>query len=385
MSHAMRRSIARGRLAIPFRPWRGWDLSLLVVMTLLLLFEVGHGWLASRSQAPLYRVIVAGESLTLNADTRASVSRDLSAFATEVEERLQARMKPWLEGRLERAFAPLEAAVPGYLDWYYSPVGSYTRLGVALMGDLDAWLDKQLHQRLVEATGLDLALAGLQVDYPRRLASEQRGLAEDMAETLHERYVSRQVAPEGEGERPIHELDLDGALQETLQDGRDTGRWSTAAVGGSGGALMAGRALARRLGVSVAAQGSRLALRRLVTRLGAGAVRSLAAGGAASAATAPAGPGALVVGTLTSAVTLAGIAGSEVALLKVQEALHRPAMASQLRDAIGQARLAMQASFEAAISASAATLMAQLEAQSTRADDSEGKPRTYRILGQRGE
>ncbi|MDI5893259.1 hypothetical protein [Halomonas rhizosphaerae] len=385
MSHAWRPSTGRARLAIANHPWRGWGLSVLVVMVLLLLFEVGHGWLASRSQSPLFRVIVAGESLTLDAGTHADFSRDLSALSTEAEERLQARMRPWLDERLERAFAPLEAAVPDYLDWYFSPVGSYTRLGVALMGDLDAWLDGQLHQRLVEATGLESALAELQADYPRRLASEQQGLADDMAETLQERYAPRQVSSGRESERPIHELDLDGELQKALQDGRDTARWSTAAVGGSGTALLAGRALARRLGASAAAQGSRLALRGLVTRLGTGTLRSLAAGGAASAATAPAGPGALVMGTVTAAVTLAGIAGSEVVLLKVQEALHRPAMESQMRDAIGQTRQRMQASLEASASAGAATLTGQLEAQTPRAEDDKAKPRTYRILGRPGE
>ncbi|MCL7940820.1 hypothetical protein M8009_11020 [Halomonas sp. ATCH28] len=383
MSHATPASIARKPRTMGRRSWRGWGLSALVVMTLLLLFEAGQGWLASRSQAPLFRVIVAGESLVLDAETHAEFSRDLSSLATETEERLQARMSPWLEGRLDRAFTPVEEAVPAYLDWYYSPAGSYTRLGMALMGDLDAWLDEQIHRRLVEATGLDTALAELQVDYPRRLASEQRALADDLAARLHERFASRQVTAQAEqGERSIHELDLDGVLQETLQEGRDTARWSTAAVGGSGIALLAGRALVRRLGASAAAQGSRLALRSLVTRLGAGTLRSLAAGGAASAATAPAGPGALVMGTLTTAVTLAGIAGSELALLKVQEALHRPAMASQMRDSIGQARRAMQASLETAASASAATLTEQLE---TRAADDQAAPSTYRILGRRGE
>lgn len=385
MSLATRPSTARERLVIALRPWRGWGLSALVIMVLLLLFEVGHGWLAARSQAPLFRVIVAGEPLTLDAEMHADFSRDLSALAMKMEERLQARMRPWLQERLERAFVPLEVAVPDYLDWYYSPVGSYTRLGVALMGELDPWLDEQLHQRLVESTGLESALADLQADYSRRLASEQQRLAEDMAAALQERYAPRQLTPEREAERPTHELDLDGVLQEALQEGRDTARWSMAAVGGSGGALLAGRALARRLGASAAVQGSRLALRSLATRLGSGTLRSLAAGGAASAATAPAGPGALVMGTVTTAVTLAGIAGSEYAMLKVQEARHRPAMESQMRDAIGQTRQRMQASLEASASAAAATLTGQIEAQTARPQGDEAMPSAYRILGRGGE
>lgn len=383
MTHVIRSSI--DRLPILLRPWRGWGLSVLVVMVLLLLFEIGHGWLAARSQAPLFRVIVAGESLTLDAETHAEFSRDLTALAMETERRLQARMRPWLDERLDSAFVPLESAVPDYLDWYYSPVGSYTRLGVALMGDLDAWMDEQLHSRLVERTGLESALAELQADYPRRLVSEQKALADEMAATLQARYAPRQVTPEREGERRVHELDLDGVLRVALQDGLDTARWSTAAVGGSGASLLAGRALARRFGASAAAQGSRLALRSLVSRLGAGGMRSLAAGGAASAVATPSGPGALVVGTVTTAVSLAGIAGSEYAMLKVQEALHRPVKQTQLIEAIGETRRALRASLEASASAGAATLTGQIEAQASRAEDDEGMPGAYRILGRRGE
>lgn len=383
MTHAIRPSI--DRLAIVLRAGRSWWMSLLVVMALLLLFELGQGWLASRSQAPLYRVIVAGESLTLDAETHAEFSRDLTALAMETEERLQARMRPWLEERLDRAFAPLESAVPDYLDWYYSPAGSYTRLGVALMGDLDTWLDEQLHRRLVERTGLEPALADLQADYPRRLVSEQQVLADAMVATLQARYAPQRVMPERGGERRVHELDLDAVLQEALRDGLDTARWSTAAVGGSGASLLAGRALARRFGASAAAQGSRLALRSLVSRLGAGGMRSLVAGGAATAVTAPAGPGALVMGSMTTAVSLAGIAGSEYAMLKVQEALHRPAKQTQLIEAIGETRRALRASLEASASASAATLTGQIEAQATRAENDDGMPDAYRILGRRGE
>ncbi|PRY71978.1 hypothetical protein [Halomonas ventosae] len=383
MTHVIRSPI--DRLAVVLRAWRSWWPSLLVVVALLLLFELGHGWLASQSQAPLYRVIVAGEPLTLDAETHAEFSRDLTALAMETEERLQARMRPWLDERLDSAFAPLESAVPDYLDWYYSPVGSYTRLGVALMGDLDAWLDEQLHRRLVEGTGLESALADLQAAYPRRLVSEQQALADEMVATLQARYAPRQVTPDREGERRVHELDLDGVLQEALRDGLDTARWSTAAVGGSSGSLLAGRALARRFGASSAVQGSRLALRSLVSRLGAGGMRSLAAGGAASAVAAPAGPGALVAGTLATAVSLAGMAGSEYAMLKVQEALHRPAKQTQLIEAIGESRRALRASLEASASAGAVTLAGQIEAQATRVDDDEGMPRAYRILGRRGE
>ncbi|PWV74536.1 hypothetical protein [Halomonas sp. A11-A] len=254
----------------PTRGWHRWGLSLLVVLLLLVLFEGGHRWLESRSQAPLFRVIVAGESLTLDAQAHADFTRDLATLTGEAQARLAARMTPWWETRLEAAFDPLAAAVPGYLDWYFSAPGSYQRLAVALVGDLDGWLDEQLHERLVVPSGLEAALVQLQADYPERLAREQQAMAEGLAATLHERYAPRQVAAEpGEGESPA--LDLDAVLQHALDEGLDRSRWSAAAVGGSGVGLVAGRALAGRLGAGAAVQGSRMALRSLALRLGTGA------------------------------------------------------------------------------------------------------------------
>ncbi|MBS9403959.1 hypothetical protein KG088_09985 [Halomonas sp. TRM85114] len=359
---------------------------MLMILGLMLVLGTGLRLLEQRTDDPLYRVIVNGQPLTLDAENHAALSRDIQAMTGDIEARLMARMTPWLEERLDQAFAPLTLAVPDYLDWYYSPGGSYMRLGVALVGDADAWLDEQLHQRLVRPSGIEAALAELQVDYPQRLAREQQGLATELTSTLHERYVSRQVAAEGESEQPVHEFDLDGVLQHALQDGLDTARWSTAAAGGSGAGLLAGRTLARRLGASAAVQGSRMALRSLVVRLGTGTARALATGGATAAATAPTGPGALVAGTLTTAVTLASIAGSEYALLKMQAAIHRPTMQTQLLEAIGEAREAsLFFSLETAVSAAAVSQAEQLETQAARRGEGEPAPNAYRILGRLNE
>lgn len=362
--------------------WRRWMPTLLVVALLLLLLEGGHRWLESRSQTPLFRVIVAGESLTLDAETHAAFSRDLAALADDSRGRLAARMTPWVEARLAAAFAPLEAALPGYLDWYFSATGSYTRLGVALIGDLDDWLDEQLHARLVEPSGIEAALAELQADYPRRLAREQQRLVDALATTLHARYASRQAgAEEGDGAPPT--LDLDGVLQRSLHDGLDRSRWHVAAVGGGGAGLLAGRAMAARLGSTTAVQGSRMAVRSLAARLGAGTARALLGGGAAAAASAPTGPGALVAGTVTTAATLAGIAGSEFILLKAQEALQRPAMQAQLQEELARTQASMALTLEASTAGAARSLEERL-ARAASHEEAQ-TPEAYRILGRRGE
>lgn len=361
---------------------RRWGLSLLVVAALLLLLEGGWRWLEGRSQEPLFRVIVAGETLTLDAETHADFQRDLTVLADEAQVRLAGRMTPWIEARLEGAFAPLEEAVPGYLEWYFSASGSYTRLGMALVGDLDGWLDEQLHARLVAPSGIEAALAELEADYATTLAREQRALTGDMVGTLHTRYVSRQATAAGDAEPPV--LDLDVALRQSLDDGLDRSRWQLAAVGGGGLGLLAGRTVAARLGSTAVGQGSRLALRSLAARLASGATRALASGSTAAAVSAPTGPGALVAGSVTTAVTLAGIAGSEYALLKAQEALQRPAMQAQLHDAISRTRASLARRLEVATLGAARDMTERLSRITFHEREGE-TPEAYRILGGQGE
>ncbi|MFG6158180.1 hypothetical protein ACGTNG_05190 [Halomonas sp. 1390] len=373
-----------GRAIDPASRWRGWALSALVVLLLLLVFEAGHRVLEARSQAPLYRVIVAGESLTLDAETHGAFSRDLYRLANEAEATLVARMAPWVESRLERAFAPLSAAVPGYLDWYFSLRGSYLRMAMGLAGDQAAWLDAQRRSRLIEASGIEAALGKLEAEHAARLAREQQAVVDAMSATLLDRYAPRSVADATAQAAPA--FDLDGQLDRALLATLDTRRWQAAALGGSGLGLLAGRPLARRLAAGAAGQGGRMALRALASRLGAGAARSLASGGAAAAVTAPAGPGALMVGAATTAAGLAGLVGGEFALLKLQEARQRPALEARLHEGIEEARRDAAATLDGAVSAAAARLASGLEGYAPRGEQAPGeaRPEPYRIIDRLG-
>ncbi|MDI5934065.1 hypothetical protein [Halomonas kalidii] len=379
---------ARGTLAMAWwrmSGWRGWVASLLAVMALMLLLDLGHRLLQDRADAPLFRVVVNGESLLLDAETHAEFGRDLDRLTARLQQDVAAGMQPWVDERLETAFAPLEAAVPGYLDWYYSLSGSYLRLGMAVTGELEDWLDAQRHERLVAASGVEVALAELEAEYPQRLARVQEGLMQGAAQRLHREYAPRQAAPAGEGEGSVHALDFDLVLQRALHDSLDATRWGTATLGGAGIGLVAGRALAQRLGAVAAAQGSRMAMRSLLARLGANTARSLASGGAVAAATAPTGPGAMLIGTATAAVALAGFVGGEYALLKAQEALHRPAMQAQLLDEIDQARQETGRALDDLTAASVATLAARATHHAGRAEAGAQAPEAYRIFGTRGD
>ncbi|MGJ7457594.1 hypothetical protein [Halomonas sp. RA08-2] len=163
-----------------------------------------------------------------------------------------------------------------------------------------------------------------------RLLVDADALADGLAATMHDRYAPRQVvsAPE---EVEVSRFDLDAVLLHALNDGLDRSRWSAAALGGGGIGLLAGRAL--------------------------------------------------VVGTLTGAATLAAIAGSEYALLKGQEARHRPAMEAQLQEALVETRASLALTLEASTIDAARAMEAQLISA---VPPDEG-PEAYRILDRPGE
>ncbi|MFN2332626.1 MAG: hypothetical protein ABR580_12370, partial [Halomonas sp.] len=216
-------------------------------------------------------------------------------------------------------------------------------------------------------------------------AREQLSLANGLAATLHERYAPRQAASASQKEEMTAMLDLDAVLLSALNDGLDRSRWSAAALGGAGVGLMASRTLVSRLGAGAALQASRMALRGLMVRLGAGTARSLASGSAVALATSPTGPGALVMGTLTGAASLAAVAGGEYALLKSQEARHRPAMEKQMHEALAETRASLGLALEASAADAAQAIKDRLGHAGALEEAASDMPEAYRILGRQGE
>lgn len=363
--------------------WQPWGVSLLLVVLLMVALAQGHRALQNRSDAPLFRVVVSGQTLTLDAETHAAFGRELAELTQGAQSRLEQEMQPWIDERVEASFAPLQAAVPAYLDWYFSLRGSYHRLGVAIVGDLDEWLETQLSERLIEESGFASALAELQVDFPAKLAQTHQALAQDIGQTLHTRFVDRQSAAASDNDDAIHTIDLDLTLSQAFQGQWDTARWGTAGAGAVVG-FVTSRVLVQRLASGAAARGARAVAGRVVARLGVHGARSLATGGTAAAATAPSGPGALLAGAATTAVALAGFAGTEYALLKAEEGIYRADMEAELETEVARARAEVKQMLESGTASSAAVLSQQLEVATRRAEKSGGVNERYRIFGGEG-
>ncbi|QOR40611.1 hypothetical protein HNO52_20335 [Billgrantia diversa] len=360
--------------------WRlpviAWILGPLLATLLLLGLALAYYQLQSRSEAPLFRVVIDGETLTLDAETHADLGRELGELAVGLDLRLRQEMQLWLDARLDTTFAPLDAAVPEYLDWHFSLQGSYMRLAMALTGGLDEWLEAQLTERLVERSGFETALNELEADYATRLEQAQRRLAQGIALTLHARYGERQTSATT---REIHEIDLDLALQHAFQGRRDEMRWGMAATGGVLGFTVS-RALAQRLTAGAAMQGSRAVAGRIVARLGGHATRSLGSGATASVVASPTGPAALLAGATATVVALAGFAGTEYALLKAEEHRFRDAMEAELTGEVARTRAEVRYALEADATRRAEALERSLADAARDAETVGEVPQAYRIF-----
>ena len=82
---------------------------------------------------------------------RAQAQGQLDAASREA---VDAAMRT-VDGGLDRAFAAAQAGIDAYLDWYFSFVGSYTRLGALVIPDLDQHMRKQFTALVFAGSGFE--------------------------------------------------------------------------------------------------------------------------------------------------------------------------------------------------------------------------------------
>ncbi|HKM15293.1 MAG TPA: hypothetical protein VJY63_05140 [Marinospirillum sp.] len=318
-----------------------WSLIAAFVVALVLFAASSHALRLIDQQlgsSAIYKLIIKGETLLLDASTLDILNHQLRDFSEENQLTLAISMQEWTEQQLQDLFMLSEQGIESYLDWYYSMPGSYLRLFYALKGDLPEQLEKQFHQLVFVNSGFALALENLGQDYTlafqERLVEEQKQQLLELQAKLHKSFANRQVAVDESA--AVFTLNLDHVLApEITLPATDLIRWQqsagiSAAVGGGMLVLPAARAMTSRImQTTVMRSATRITLQyvaRLTPRLAA----AMAASGTATAVASPTGPGALVAG----ATTLILFVASDWALLKAEEALYRDEKAAGLEEGL---------------------------------------------------
>jgi len=220
---------------------------------------------------------------------------------------------------LDRAFAAAETGIETYLDWYFSFVGNYTRLGALVIPDLDQLMRKRFTAQVFADSGFEQQVL--------RLGTEADGqLLERMA-------LAAQSAAQGLAKQ----LDVQPCLLEVLRPDalpglqRDKLRVAMSAaialplaravpplVVRAGEAVLARAAARRTMKAAASAAGTKVTQRGAAVLLSAGAAGSVCA---------PGGPLALACAAAAGAVTWLGV---DIALMAVDEALFRQSLRVEL-------------------------------------------------------
>ena len=282
----------------------------------------------------------SGQARTLHSDAR----QQLDAGSRQAVDVAMRRV----DGGLDHAFAAAEAGIDKYLDWYFSFIGSYTRMGSLVIPDLARHMRERFNALVLADSGFEQQLATLGAEADAQLMARIAAEAEAI------------------GKGFAQQLQLQPCLHETLRPAalpgleRDAMRMTLSAAV----ALPLSRAvlgLALRSGAALMARASaRLTVKAAASAAGAttskrGAAVLLSAG-AAGAVCAPGGPLALACAAVAGAVTWLGV---DMAMMAIDEALFRKSLRADLLEELQGQRQQLREALQAQLAQAAADYSAQ--------------------------
>ncbi len=99
----------------------------------------------------------AAKQTAAEAEAKATLVEHWFAMAGEEAAKVQAEIDPMLD----KAYEPVYAGIPAYMDFHYSLKGEWLELGAAAIGEISSGLDKYMF------AGLDKRLDSVAVDLGR--------------------------------------------------------------------------------------------------------------------------------------------------------------------------------------------------------------------------
>ncbi len=261
------------------------------------------------------------------------------------------------EAAVAEIFVNVEGGVDRYLDWYFTVIGEYQRLGALATGDFAGLVSRQLEQQLF---GEGAAFGERVEAVARVIDAEVEGKMSKAASEMQAR------AREGLRTQPCRFERVNFAALGNLK--RDRLRAATAAGAGLAGG-MAVRLLAARAAASVAARAAGRRSFQVAARVGgnvvarrAGSITLSAAG--AAAACAPGGPLAVICAIGAGMVVWLA---TDQAFIMIDEALFRGDMRKELLVAVGEEQAALLAALKAREAAAIDAMAAEIHASVQRA------------------
>lgn len=220
-----------------------------------------------------------------------------------------------VDAMLDKIFPDVEKGVDAYLDWYFSVIGEYERLGTAAGMDFG----DRLTENLLENTGFNenLKYGGLQIDalISERMTAVVQRLGQNALTEIRQKPCEYNLHLSN-----IQALNSDSAITHI--------KIATGASAGT--AIVASKLIAKNIGAKVGAKvAAKMAAKKLVAK-GTASVLTAGLGGLAC------GPFAIVCGITAGVVTWIA---TDVAMVEIDEHRLRPQMRLEMMEWIQAERL----------------------------------------------
>ena len=236
-----------------------------------------------------------------------------------------------VDGGLDRAFAAAETGIDAYLDWYFSFVGNYTRLGALVISDLDQHMRKQFTALVFGSSGFEQQVSRLEFEADGQLLDRIAQAAESAGQGFAKDMERQPCLLEGLRPDALPGLERDKLrLAMSAAIALPLSRAVLPLAVRAGEAVLARAAARQTMRAAASAAGAK------VTQRGASVLLSA---GAAGAVCAPGGPLALACAAVAGVVTWLGV---DMALMAVDEALFRKSLRADLLEDLQAQRLQLR-------------------------------------------
>jgi hypothetical protein len=262
-----------------------------------------------------------------SAETQAALRAQLQANQVKIDQAMATR----IDREVDLLFAPVEAAVDDYLDWYFTLAGEYQRLATLVAGDFVSFMAEELETRLFEESGFHGRLSAIEQALQTDTLNQLTSVAGGLRDTLNERIQ----------QNPCIGLHFDTTAWADVE--RDL--WRSGAAGTTGAAVGVATtllskkvvtAVVAKIGAKKSIQAAGAMLAKLAAKKGGGALAAAAGG---TAVCAPAGLAAIACGIAAGAATWLAV---DKAAIEIDEALSRDTMRADMLAAIAEEKAALK-------------------------------------------
>lgn len=308
-----------------------WIVGIIFVSLLMILATDALYRFLEGQPGPVTHLTGSGEAIQLNSARQIQFAGMVREEIRNVKVGATSQIAEQIERRIDASFDQLQQGVDGYLEWYFSAQGSYSRLYVAITGDLAEWGANKIRERLMDESGYTDSIESLANEYPdiqNRIFLNELDRFQVMVDDYLNTYGAEIEMDSVDPDVPF--MDFTNITQgpgvalelDRLATSASIGQ--NAAIGGFAVALV------RYGGVKAAS----LFVRQFIARAAAQGARAAVTGATTAAATAFTGPFAVGAGVLTASASAAAFVATEYIALNAQETLHRPKMEQDIREFI---------------------------------------------------